>query len=435
MTSTDTNVSQRSSDSADHATRRQLKSLILCGASVRSLAESAISLGLVPWCLDFFEDEDLVAVLHRSGGRYVGRIDSFHDVPGFIEQVPQNVPLVWAGGMENEQEILAALSRGRRVAGIDAVCLDVIRAPDWLPRLLRSAGLGVPRWSATDSVDRHVRWLKKPRSSSGGFGIGHWNGACRLAAGELLQEYIDGVPMSAVFISTGDRIALLGTALQLSGWPSLVADGFRFCGNAGPVDVSDAVRQQLIVAAELAALPSAVNPIPSPLSGVFGLDFILRHGRAWFLELNPRIPASHTIHELSDPGSLLRRHLHAFGLDVPGRVDAIQPLARPAANCEVRLVIWSRTRITIDIDTVQQFDRWQSDTLRVADRPRIGSTVSAGSPVCSVVVRAASIRLAADEIAALEHPIWEQRVSFRSAAGQLTALADDCERHCANGSR
>ena len=41
--------------------------LILAGASVRSLAESAMACGLRPWCVDMFADADLNLLLQENG--------------------------------------------------------------------------------------------------------------------------------------------------------------------------------------------------------------------------------------------------------------------------------------------------------------------------------------------------------------------------------
>jgi hypothetical protein len=52
--------------------------------------------------------------------------------------------------------------------------------------------------------------------------------------------------------------------------------------------------------------------------GVFGVDFVLRQGEAWFIEVNPRLTASHMLYENAasrhrEERSLVTRHLAAFG--------------------------------------------------------------------------------------------------------------------------
>jgi predicted ATP-grasp superfamily ATP-dependent carboligase len=69
--------------------------------------------------------------------------------------------------------------------------------------------------------------------------------------GTYLQEYIDGVPMSALFCSDSTGVHLFGMSLQLIGWPSLGASGFLFCGNVGPVDPGPDVTRQVLEAAQV----------------------------------------------------------------------------------------------------------------------------------------------------------------------------------------
>ena len=57
--------------------------VILAGASVRSLAESAVRNGLRPVCVDMFGDEDLCRLLQRHFGTAEGLIvvERFGDIP------------------------------------------------------------------------------------------------------------------------------------------------------------------------------------------------------------------------------------------------------------------------------------------------------------------------------------------------------------------
>ncbi len=79
----------------------------------------------------------------------------------------------------------------------------------------------------------------------------------------------------------------------------------------GPVNPGNDVARQLMQAAE--SLVSHTG-----LKGVFGVDFVLRQGAAWFIEVNPRLTASHMLYENPtshnlEERSLVTRHLAAFG--------------------------------------------------------------------------------------------------------------------------
>lgn len=399
-----------------------VRSILLCGASVRSLAESTIAAGLRPLCVDFFEDDDLTKLLARGRGRFVGRIESFCDLPRITHSVRCSIPLLWAGGLENHTDVLRAVSVRRRLIGADPDIVDLVRDPVRLHSWLTSAGLSVPRLATESTAAADCQWLRKPFGGSGGLGIRRHEKsvfpqrdvqARRLSSiaddaspprrtspdtlqREFLQEYIDGVPMSAVCSVVNGRLQLWGMSLQLIGWPSLGASDFLFCGNIGPVDPGEDVTRQVLSAAKNIADHTG-------LSGVFGIDFILREGRAWFLEVNPRLTASHMLFEQQNPGQLVREHLTAFGLSLVTTREA-RSSAREPASVTARLILWAHSDFLVPSDLESSLIRVAGRRVRIADVPKRGTTIRQGSPICSVLVRAESISDVADIIADLKPP-------------------------------
>ena len=357
------------------------RSLLLCGASVRSLAESAIAAGLRPLCVDFFEDEDLSQILSSGRGRFVGRMDSFDQLPKLIRSVRRSIPMLWAGGLENHSGLLREIGQQRLVIGTDPAIVDTLRDPRILSHWLAEAAISVPRLASEASADLDCLWLKKSINSSGGMGIGRPSHAdmrhlAESSRGTYLQEYIDGVPMSATFCSDASGVHLFGTSLQVIGWPSLGASGFLFCGNVGPVDPGQVVTQQILEAARVIVEQSG-------LTGVFGIDFILRHGRAWILEVNPRITASHMLYEQKQSGLITHRHLAALGWkSVKPRRSFEQEATRSLvafSTVTARLIVWARE----DIRLSKPIGSEPGSRLRIADCPQPGTVVSRSSPLCS----------------------------------------------------
>jgi len=422
---------------------RTVRSILLVGASVRSLAESAINAGLRPLCVDFFEDSDLSQLLARGRGRFLGRIRSFTDVPQLTHSVRASVPLLWAGGLENHSPVLRALAQRRPVIGPDPDTLDRLRAPANLFQWLTDAGLASPRLATMTSADSHCDWLQKPFAGSGGLGIKAHSGATVPSPGlpspsrqlpylpqEYLQEYIDGVPMSAVCCSNRSRTELIGCSLQLIGWRSLGASDFLFCGNVGPVHPGDALTRQLQSAADTVVSETG-------LRGVFGLDFMLRQGVAWFLEVNPRLTASHMLFE--SPGrstgparNLVRQHLAAFGWQ-PSDPAAYRAGRRwsseSCASLQARFILWATDEIPIPGDAFPTHAT-ASEMYRLADVPPPTTTVPAGAPICSVHLVADSRSQLVKSVEQL-HPstLLSQRFSWPDISRQLALLLDRFERN------
>ncbi len=373
-----------SSERDAKAPQRRVRSVVVCGASVRSLAESAFQSGFRPLCIDFFGDADLRALLKRRRSRMVATLETFSKLPENLYRVRSNVPLVWAGGLENHLSILRQIELSRPLIGPKLDVVEKVRNPFVLAQLLTRAGLQTPEIS-TSGHESDRLWLRKSKAGSGGLGVELSKTASPLpsrnaAGNEYFQEYIDGIPMSATFIGSATSCRLIGIALQFSGWPGLGASGFQYCGNAGPVDIPERIEKEIRTAGQ------TVHALG--LHGVFGLDFILRKGRIWFLEVNPRIPGSHLIHEQTQSDlNLFREHLSALGWRDAN--DANRRSTRQPAQLALRGIIWTR-RGNVSSAGFTEADWRVSDSMRFADIPDTPEQITVGTPLCSVEVTAES---------------------------------------------
>ncbi|MEZ6129516.1 MAG: ATP-grasp domain-containing protein [Planctomycetaceae bacterium] len=388
--------------------------VILAGASVRSLAESAIRSGLRPICVDMFGDADLQLALNeiQLTSQSLHLIQRFTDVPNALKNVSTDIPLIPVGGLENDQTTIQQLRKQRSVWLADDRTLDALQNPDQLFGTLQQQGCSVPRWQTGTAADNSVRWLKKKLRSAGGTGVtfhtshtshdllkGGWNEGSSADSQKFhLQEFIDGVPLSATFLSgpsvpqLSHQVRLLGCALQLSGCGELYAPGFQFCGNAGPVVVPTALQTQLQLMAQ-----TIVDHWP--IIGVFGIDVIVRNGVAFLLEVNARPTASHELHERDAPASgHVKLHCDAWrskGDDEMAREfqDRRRSKDIPASEIRARLVIYADRNLRLSQDQQRQLlchcrpirlttesrpDVW------LADIPSANTLIPRQTPFCSV---------------------------------------------------
>ncbi|MCA9036688.1 MAG: ATP-grasp domain-containing protein [Planctomycetaceae bacterium] len=372
--------------------------VIICGASVRSLAASAIQCGWAPICFDFFADTDLIQLLQRSGGKFAGQLRSFRDLPSILDAISGEVPLVWCGGMENYPSTLAELALMRPVIGPTVDSVMAVRNTESLRGTLNDCGVYLPENAPDTGGDQEQRWLIKPIHSSGGQHIRLLDSAGDLAAVSpdfQYQRFIDGCPISATFVATAASTRLIGCSLILSGVQSLNASGFQFCGNIGPVVLPQLLQDRLIRAAQ--AVTSRTQ-----LRGAFGVDMILKEGELWLLEINPRITASHEIYELSSNRNLFAEHVAAVS-----NTDPNAHLRSPAVthmpdqwSTVLRLIVYSRSEEALDAgshfsslnstgETFHETGRyWLADLPGEQVKPQISSPSSPAIPVpcCSVYV-------------------------------------------------
>jgi len=344
--------------------------VVLIGASVRALAGSALRAGLSPYAIDLFADADLVARCPavRLAGRYP---DAFLDAV----RAAQPGPWMYTGGLENSPDLLDCLAAERPAWGVVGPSLRAVRDHGRLNRLLREAGVTVPRQHDGDGPPPEGDWLVKPRRGAGGRGIRDFDPAVPLTPDDrrtcYLQERIDGIPAAAVYLGDGPRTRLVGLTAQLVGTNFLGAKPFHYAGSVGPLPFEPALRHQLD------RLGSVLG-----LRGLFGVDGVLRDGTFWPVEVNPRYTASMEVVEFATGEPLLAAHRAVFDPAAPPAV----PFA-PAGPCVGKGIVYAASD-----GTFPETGPWDLPLTPVtelpafADIPDAGTPIAAGQPVLTVLV-------------------------------------------------
>ncbi len=355
------------------------RSLIIAAASARSLAATAAVAGCQVLCADFFGDQDLRELLDRCGGIYLGRLDAFTDLPSLLAAVPADIPLLWAGGLENQPELLDHIARSRPLLGLPRNAVATLRDPEILSSLLAAAGSSEIRFPPAmyDALPPAGRWLWKSAGASGGLGVQRLTedlrqqlAVARMSSPGCFQQELDGLPCSAVIACNGETAEIVGMSLQFCGLPELHAGEFRFCGNLGPLEIPPRLATAL-----RSVLQEILRQCGQP-RGILGLDLLLTPDICWLLEINPRIPASHWIYE------------------APGHWNSVNFCLQPVAAAETsssslpkraQLIIWSREQL-MSFPELPKEQLLSNERLWIADRPSVGAEVPAGAPICSLLI-------------------------------------------------
>src|SRR5207244_766786 len=266
------------------------QTIIIFGGSVRAAAFSALRAGLQPWCADLFADADLRACCPAL------RIPS-HKYPSSFQEISGKAPpgpWMYTGGLENYPDLVERISASRPLWGNGTKALHVARSPVALAKIFRSNEIPFPAvHECLKDVPRQGRWLAKPWRGSGGTGIQLLNsvGAKIKSIRQIyFQEFIEGLPFSAVYVGLERGPKLLGITRQLVGEAWLHAAPFHYCGSIGPMQLEPPIRSRV------EKIGNAMTRDGS-LRGLFGVDFVLSKGTPWPVEVNPRYPASTEILE------------------------------------------------------------------------------------------------------------------------------------------
>jgi predicted ATP-grasp superfamily ATP-dependent carboligase len=283
--------------------------------------------------------------------------------------------VAYTSNFENYPAAVAKLAEHRKLLGNPPTVLTRVRNPFELMRVLRRRGFTTPVTRTTPPAARQApgSWLLKPRRSGGGHGTRVWHQGESVPRTHYLQERIAGIPGSIVFAADGRRAVTLGLTRQLVGDARLGTHGFRYCGSllgnhGGLFRRADGL---LETARSLATALTA----EFGLLGLNGIDFVVRDGVPYPIEVNPRYSASMELIERAHGLSMFDAHVRACGgtLATP-----------PAPDTEVqgKAIVFSRRDVTLG-DT----QRW-IDHAFFADVPHPGERIRRGHPICTVFAKA-----------------------------------------------
>lgn len=364
--------SRDSSNSANGAPYSSDSPLLILGASVRAAAQSARRANFSVLAADLFADLDLQRCCPAI------RVADYPSRLTAVAETAPPGPWMYTGGLENHPELVAEISRRRRLYGNPPDVLVAVRDPMRVKAALQRVGVHVPRVSRSPAgLPQDGSWLQKPLWGSGGAGIRSWRGG-EVREHDFFQEFIAGQCISAVYVAAGGNAVLLGATRQLVGSDWTGAGRFAYCGSLGPLLLSPKVLEQFV---ELGCALSR----HFGLAGLFGIDAVLADDRVWTIEINPRYTASVEVLERAVG-------CHAVGLHAAAclreRLPAFIP--RQANGCCGKAVVYAQrnVRVTEDFLRLAAFN-WETPWPDLADIPESGTQIRAGRPIATVLAQAA----------------------------------------------
>ncbi|MBP86273.1 MAG: hypothetical protein CMJ64_06100 [Planctomycetaceae bacterium] len=362
-------------------TREAARRLLIVGASARAAAASANRAGLIPLAIDRFDDADL-GELCEQRRTYC----SASAVPRLADELPEG-DWIYAGPFENHWRVLQSLAAKRRLLGNDFEMVKQVRDPSKLYDCLQEAGLFSPRVCHFVRELDDGRWLNKPLRSGGGYGIEDYLpekretrrdlGNRRADGSYYYQQYVPGASCSAIFVAANKQATLLGVTEQLIGPRWNAASRYQYAGSIGPLTLPPAADRQV---RQLGASLSEWFD----LQGLYGVDFILSEDNVWPVEVNPRYTASVEVIELATDLSLLRWHLLACLKQCLPSVAIPEPL-----NVAGKLILYAKQAIKVSESSLEQISE-RIDGV-IADIPRVGTELTSGAPICTVLLTASTV--------------------------------------------
>jgi uncharacterized protein len=344
--------------------------VLIVGVSTRAAAESAARAGFEVTALDAYADLDQhPSVRALSLSRDFGMAFSAEAIASAASQIASDA-VVYLSNLENHPTAVETLASARALWGNTPDVLRRVRDPNALATALAERGVRFPRVLASTphaQQSASARWLIKPRVSGGGHGVRFWSPNEPLTRGHYLQEFMEGVPGSVVFVAAAGVGVALGISRQLIGESAFGVSGFRYCGNIL------SVREDLFAPA-----PALVETLTGafPLVGVGSIDCMSTDAGLYPVEVNPRWTASMELVERALNISMFGMHADACARAVLPSFDLT---CWPAgAKVQGKAIVFAREDIVVG-DT----QGWLTDP-NVRDVPRAGEHIAAGQPICTV---------------------------------------------------
>ncbi len=324
----------------------KVESVLVAGFNTRPLAYSLYKAGYEVYAVDFFGDLDLypcvkdylVLTKILSANYEIIKNNYSEYLPNLILELLAKHPkinyLIIGSGLDDafEERVLILNEINQKNYKIINLnnSLDAIKKSrniDYIFNFLKNLGYKVPSSTSYDEVKSKINGLNYPFvfkkvSGSGGINVYKINNRDELSfilnlirtqdfypKDWLVQEYIEGLPVSCTTISNGIESRVISINRQIVGEKFLNAPKeFMYCGNIVPANI---FKEDKKLIAEISLKLS--NELK--LRGINGFDFVLKEHYPYLMEINPRIPGSIRVSEEAMNLNLLNLHVKSFNLE------------------------------------------------------------------------------------------------------------------------
>lgn len=386
-------------------------SILVIGFNTRPLAHSLKKTGYYVYAVDFFGDEDLYpnvddciivtkelgANYHSIKGRY-GKFLSQFSID-LLRKYPQLDYLLIGSGLDDDisaRELILNELKGERYKILsvnnDIETIKKARNITFVYKILKSKGYEIPHTENLESYeDIHQEFkfpfILKKRSGSGGINVNKITNETELssliavqedksfkAEEWLIQEYIEGLPVSCTTISNGTDCEVVSINRQIIGEKIVFAPkDFMYCGNIVPANILKEDEKIISKISEYLTKKLA-------LKGINGFDFVLNNHYPYLMEINPRIPGSIRASECSLSLNLLDLHIRSF---YPMEWQNIKNTVSSAKykGFTTKLIMFSPKKVsTSQIDKINKLEY-------IHDKSKPIRPILKGEPLCTVLFK------------------------------------------------
>ena len=348
--------------------------IIVAAIACRPYVEAAVASGYSVVAIDAFSDVDVTNLAERcyqlqlSDGQL--NMNQLMQLLSGLD-LHQFVGFCYGAGFEKNPAILSKINALLPVIGNLEQVVSRCKAPAYFFALCEQLQLPYPQ-VRRNLPSNSVGWLRKEVGASGGSHVKALDASTILTEPikdtETIyyQQFQQGIPVSCLFLaSNNDKqehdVRVIGFNEQfIHPWRDAP---FRYSGAVSHVNISNLAKVRF--EAYVSRLSQAIG-----LVGLNSCDAICDGDEIYLLEINPRLSATVGLY-VND--HLLEKHIAA----VQGHAIESEHVCKES---HAHQIIYTEHAVTLQDDIM--WPDW------VLDRPKYGSSIEAGMPICTVIAQA-----------------------------------------------
>ena len=381
--------------------------LLVSGFNARPFAKAAKKAGHEIGTVDYFGDMDLLklsrncfSVLRQKPGQTLHR--PLHRIPAEYLYILSEIMsdeqgdfdgILLGSAFDRFPDLITKFDKlGPRLFANKPEKFALIRDRKRILKLAEQAGFGIPETNFAQSYEElidHAKNLSYPLvtrgdGGGGGFGIRLWENIEDLKSyfgehfnenetGVWIQEYIKGNDASSSVICSKNLVQIISINKQLIGDKNLGSPGdFSYCGNIVPLEDKQLEQDKEYQIELLESIRKLFKKVD--LKGTNGIDFVLKNGKAYFMEINPRFQGSIECIQYATDYNLVKLHVDAFN-NIIHDIPEIPKYKRSA----IKGILFSNSEKDFSVKKYPR-NKW------IVDRTHYDVILEENDPFCSIVM-------------------------------------------------
>lgn len=390
---------------------KKSESILVVGFNTRPLTYSLNKAGYEVYAVDFFGDLDLypnikdcLIVIKELETHYNMVKDKYSTFLAkftidMLLKYPNIENLIIGSGLddafEEREKIVKDIHKNQyKIKDLNNSIETIKKARDikFVHNILTSKGYKIPFTLTYEKVKSNDITLKYPfvmkkKTGAGGINVYKIENENNLSlfigsqetknfkeSDWLIQEYLEGIPVSCTTISNGNECEVISINRQIIGEKFVNSPKeFMYCGNVVPADLFR--EDNKLISNISITLANELN-----LKGINGFDFVLKDHYPYLMEINPRIPGSIRVSETALDLNLLDLHIKSFDNSKWEYVKNIINAAKPKLFATKLIMFAPKDIKKNQINKINALED-------VHDKSEENTKILKGDPICTVLYK------------------------------------------------